>query len=215
MYGHHVYHVTHVHLYIDQCDIDLRCALANMVAVVLGCQPHSNHLWYHLFDQQSLWNTYLTGFMYNNKINKDGLLYDCGVELSPEGQFGRQDYLKHANRGTYTLHSLYLLLWANFGSFCMALLVQPDAAKTIHGPLISDWLSVRHYCMSQLRTIWMHMRNNLGLSDEERSFLVMTCMKRLYEVSFIFLGGETTCIVCMRNGDYIVSPIPCACAQCC
>ena len=168
----------------DQSDVDLRCALANMVAVVLGCQPHSNHLWYHLFDQQSLWNTYLTGFMYNNKINKDGLLYDCGVELSPEGQFGRQDYLKHANRGTYTLHSLYLLLWANFGSFCMALLVHPDADRTIHGPLISDWLSVRHYCVSQLRTVWMHMRNNLGLSDEERSFLIVRCMKRLYEVSF-------------------------------
>ena len=154
-----------------------------MIAVVLGCQPQSNHLWYHLFDQQPLWNSYLTGFMYNNKINKDGLLYDCGVELSPEGQFGRQDYLKHANRGTYTLHSLYLILWANFGSFCMALLVQPDSDRTIHGPLISDWLSVRHYCVSQLQTVWMHMRNNLGISDEERSFLLMRCMKRLYEVS--------------------------------
>ena len=167
----------------DQSDVDLRYALANMIAVVLGCRPQSNHLWYHLFDQQSLWGSYLTGFMYNNKINKDGLLYDCGVELSPEGQFGRQDYLKHANRGTYTLHSLYLLLWANFGSFCMALLTQPDADRAIHGPIISDWLSVRHYCVSQLRTVWLHMRNNLGVSDEERSFLLMRCMKRLYEVS--------------------------------
>ena len=185
-----------------------------MVAVVLGCQPHSNHLWYHLFDQQSLWNTYLTGFMYNNKINKDGLLYDCGVELSPEGQFGRQDYLKHANRGTYTLHSLYLLLWANFGSFCMALLVHPDADRTIHGPLISDWLSVRHYCVSQLRTVWMHMRNNLGLSDEERSFLVMRCMNRLYEVSFN--NTLQNCLdyinVCMGESRHFMFPLPYACA---
>ena len=104
------------------------------------------------------------------------------MELSPEGQFGRQDYVKHATRGTYTLHSLYLLLWANFGSFCMALLTQPEATRNIHGPIISDWISVRHYCVSQLRTVWMHMRNNLGLSDEERNFLVMRCTKRLYEV---------------------------------
>ena len=167
----------------DQSDRDLRYALANMVAVVLGCEPESNHLWYHLFDQEPLWNTYLTGFMYSSKINKDGLLYDCGVELTPDGQFGRQDYHKHASRGTYTLHSLYLLLWANFGAFCMALLVLPDADRTIHGPLISEWLSVRHYCISQLRTVWMHIRNNLGISDEERSFLIMRCMKTLYEVS--------------------------------
>ena len=167
----------------DQSDRDLRYALANMVAVVLGCEPESNHLWYHLFDQEPLWNTYLTGFMYSSKINKDGLLYDCGVELTPDGQFGRQDYHKHAGRGTYTLHSLYLLLWANFGAFCMALLVLPDADRTIHGPLISECLSVRHYCISQLRTVWMHIRNNLGISDEERSFLIMRCMKTLYEVS--------------------------------
>ena len=61
---------------------------------------------------------------YNSKIHPDGLLYDCGVELSPDGQFGRQDYVKHATRGTYSLHSLYLLLWANFGTFCIALLTQ-------------------------------------------------------------------------------------------
>lgn len=115
-------------------------------------------------------------------MKPDGLFYDCGVELSPDGQFGRQDYLRHASRGTYNLHSLYLILWANFAAFSVALLTQPDAARKIHGRVISDWLSVRHYCVSQLRTVWLHMRNNLGISDEERSFLVMRCMKRLYEV---------------------------------
>ena len=104
------------------------------------------------------------------------------MELSPEGQFGQPDYVKHATRGTYTLHSLYLLLWANFGAFCMALLTQPRAEVAIHGPIISNWLSARHYCVSQLRTIWMHIQTNLGLSDEERSLLVMRCTMRLYEV---------------------------------
>jgi len=129
----------------------------------------------------------LSTLKYNTKINKDGLFYDCGVELSPEGVFGRQDYVKHATRGTYTLHSLYLLLWANFGAFCIALLTQPEAEKDIHGPIISKKLSVRHYCVSQLCTVWKHMQENLGLSDEERSFLVMHCTNRLYEVCHGYL----------------------------
>ena len=110
------------------------------------------------------------------------------MELSSEGLFGRQDYLKHATRGTYTLHSLYLLLWASFGAFCMALLTQPEAETAIHGPIISERLSVRHYCVTQLRTVWMHIRNNLGLLDEQRSFLLMCCTNRLYEVNIHTCG---------------------------
>ena len=120
---------------------------------------------------------------YDSTIHHDGLLYDCGVELSSNGQFGRQDYKKHACRGTYTLHSLYLLLWANFSAFCLALLTQPDADKHIHGPIISEKFSVRHYCVSQLRILWMHLLNNLGLSEEQRSFFTMRAMNRLREVS--------------------------------
>ena len=115
---------------------------------------------------------------YNAKINSN-LCYECGVELSPEGQFGRQDYIEHATRGTYTLHSLYLLLWANFGAFCMALLTQP---KVEVDSIFSTRVSIGHYCVSQLRAMWKHMQNNLGLSDEERSFLIMRCTQRLYEV---------------------------------
>ena len=48
---------------IDQSDIDLCHCLANLVGVVLGCQPQSNHLWYHLFSPNELKNTYMTGFM--------------------------------------------------------------------------------------------------------------------------------------------------------
>ena len=131
---------------------------------------------------------------YDSKIKPEGLLYDCGVELTAEGQLGRQDYKKHANRGTFTLHSLYFLLWANFGSFCISLLTQPEAEANLHGPIISEWLSVRHYCVSQLRTMWLHMRNNLGLSDEERSFLVMKLMWRFCEVNKLLRKGSTVTI---------------------
>ena len=116
-------------------------------------------------------------------MKPNSLFYDCGVELSPEGTYGRQDYLSHANRGTYTLHSLYLILWANFAALSVSLLTQPGATEKIHGTVISNWLSIRHYCVSQLRTVWLHIRNNLGISDEERSFFIMRCMKKLFEVS--------------------------------
>lgn len=115
------------------------------------------------------------------------------MELTPEGQFGRQEYMKHATRGTYTLHSLYLLLWANFGTFCLALLTQPEAEAGICGPIISPWLSVRHYCATQLRNMWMHMRNNLGLSDEERSFFIFCCTKQLYEVCNAYCNRVNLC----------------------
>ena len=47
----------------DQLEIQLRHALANMVAAVLACPPQSNHLWYHLFAANELNNTHMTGFM--------------------------------------------------------------------------------------------------------------------------------------------------------
>ena len=98
--------------------------------------------------------------------------------------------MKHATRGTYTLHSLYLLLWANFGAFCIALLTQPEAEASIHGLIISKRLPVRHYCVSQLRTVWMHMRNNLHLTDEEQSFLIMCCTNRLYKVLYTCISWK-------------------------
>ena len=109
-------------------------------------------------------------------------LYDCGVELSPDGAYGRPDYLLHATRGTLSLQSLYLLLWTNFGAFCMALITQPDAQEKISGPVISTGQHIRHYCVSQLRSVWRHMNNNLQMSSEELSFFIMRCMQTMMEV---------------------------------
>ena len=111
-------------------------------------------------------------------------MYDCGVELTDDGEFSRPDYRKHACRGTYTLHSLYLLLWANFGSFCMALLTQPDAKERIHGHIISEKLPLRHYCVTQLKFLWSHIQTNLGLSEEQRSFFIMTAITKLHQVYY-------------------------------
>ena len=60
-------------------------------------------------------------------------MYDCGFELSEDGQYGRMDYTPHATRGTLSLYSWYLMLWTNFGSFCVGLLTQPKTYEKLHG----------------------------------------------------------------------------------
>lgn len=46
-----------------QSDADLRATLVYMIAVTLGCQPQSTHLWYSMFTPDELMNTFLAGFM--------------------------------------------------------------------------------------------------------------------------------------------------------
>ena len=59
------------------------------------------------------------------------MLYDCGVLLNEEGQFGCPDYRDH--NSPLTLHSFYLLEWATFGVLCIALLTNKMAKERIHG----------------------------------------------------------------------------------
>lgn len=57
-------------------------------------------------------------------------MYDCGCQLNECGNYGRLDY---KSKGTLSLHSWYLLLWSNFGAFCVGLLTQPTASEQIRG----------------------------------------------------------------------------------
>ena len=50
-------------LSIDQSDVQLRHAMANMVAIVVASPPRSNHLWYHMFAADGLPFSYMTGFL--------------------------------------------------------------------------------------------------------------------------------------------------------
>ena len=111
----------------------------------------------------------------------DYLQYGYGTELSLEGQFARKDYAQHACRGTYTLHSLYLLLWANFGAFCMALLTQKGKEDHIRG-IVTKEVSIRHFCISQLKAHWKHICNGMGLCEEQRAVFVTQALHRLYQV---------------------------------
>ena len=55
--------MLHACIFADQSDIDLRHSLANLVAVIVGSPPKSNHLWYHLFAPHMLEKSYMPGFM--------------------------------------------------------------------------------------------------------------------------------------------------------
>lgn len=47
-------------------DADLRNAVANLVAAVMGMPAYSSHLWAHMFDIKSLPGTFMTGNMVGN-----------------------------------------------------------------------------------------------------------------------------------------------------
>ena len=47
----------------DPIEIDLRNALANVIAVVFGLPNRSTHLWYHMLTPGDLESSYLTGCM--------------------------------------------------------------------------------------------------------------------------------------------------------
>ena len=136
-----------------------------------------------------MWSKYLSYLVlffiqYPFEVN-DVIHYDCGVELSDEGLYGRQSYVIRMLTFPLNLHSLHLVLWANFGAFCIALLTQYNAQDKISGPIITPVLPVRHYCVSQLRKLWLHIRTNAELSLEEEAFFIMKSMQKMLEVSYI------------------------------
>lgn len=119
---------------------------------------------------------------YNKEVSPTSLFYNAGVELrADDGEYGHLNYIEHATRGTLTLHSLYLLLWANFGAFCISLLTQPDSHAKIKGKLI-DKNDVKEYCLTQLKSIWGHMGNNLKLTENERTNFITMAMMKFQEV---------------------------------
>ena len=92
---------------------------------------------------------------YESMVGPSTQLYDSGVELTSDGLYGRHDYLKHATRGTLSLHSLYLLLWSNFASFSLSFLTQPEAEKNISGKLLSKTVPAREFCVGQMKKLWI------------------------------------------------------------
>ena len=136
--------------------------------------------------------------------------YDHGVELRPEdGLYGKHDYIKHATRGTLSIHSLYLILWSSFAGFSLALLTQPSAEKELTGKVFSGSEPVRQYCATQLQRLWQLLRSGLGVCNEERLMLVQGCLNTLFEV------GPTLAMLAWNRGLYVQSCSSCVSARNC
>lgn len=49
--------------YTDETKVEMRVCIVNIVAVILGSNDQSNHLWCQLIEPELLDGTFLTGFM--------------------------------------------------------------------------------------------------------------------------------------------------------
>ena len=105
--------------------------------------------------------------------------YDCGIELTITGDYGRPSY---SNR-LLSLRAEYLILLINFSAFVISLFTQPDGQSKIHGNVISPELPVRHYCTGQLFTVWHHLQRSTNMSVEDVAMLVKICLESFIKVS--------------------------------
>ncbi len=66
----------------------------------------------------------------------------------------------------------------------MSMLTQPQAQHQIHGTVLSEWLSIRHYCFGQVQAMWLHISQNMNLSEEKRLFYITQAMYQLRQVCY-------------------------------
>ena len=115
-------------------------------------------------------------------MGQGDLFYNDGTQLTDTGFYSQMSYIKHATRGNLSLQSTYLLLWASYGAFCVGLLVDDKAEENMCGHVFPEGFAVREYCVTQLKTMWGHLSSSLGISSEERSYLVSRSMWNLLKV---------------------------------
>ena len=173
------------------------------MAVVISSPPTHTHLWYNMFSADLLANTHMPGYMvstshccflffvpylvflqYETPVGQDDLFYNDGTQLTDTGFYSQMNYLKHTTRGNLSLQSTYLLLWASYGAFCVGLLVDNKAEENMCGRVFPEGFAVREHCVTQLRAMWGHLSGSLGISSEERSYLVSRCMWNLLKVLY-------------------------------
>ena len=110
---------------------------------------------------------------------------------------GMNCLLLHSTWRNISFNSHCMLLWINAASFCVSLLTREG--NRLSG-IFSSTVSVEEYCVSQLRHIWKLMRSNMRLTDEELSFLVMMCMRRLLQVCVLkFVRENLLSSCCVRT----------------
>ena len=106
----------------------------------------------------------------------EGRPYQKGVQITTD-ELSR--LLQHSIGSGLSLNSRCMLLWINVASFCVSLLTRDH--ERLSG-ILSSTEPIEEYCVYQIRHLWKFMRNNMQLTDEELSFLVMMCMRRYLQV---------------------------------
>ena len=160
----------------DQRDHDtiiLRNILCNLIAVFIALPHNTSHLFPLFLEPQTLFKTYMVSNLYPKAVS-DTLKYDCGCELNEDGSYGRPDYYSF-DRKSFTLHSFYLMTLMNFGALSVSLVTQPDTHKYLSSQIFSEWKEVGVYCLSQLRTVWLHMQLQWEQTQEELGEFLTLC----------------------------------------
>jgi len=121
------------------------------------------------------------------------------VELTSTGVYSRDDYARYAMKGVLSLHSLYTLLWANLGVMSMAILFLPKAGEVIRRKFISPQSTVKSYFVSHLVRLWRCIPQNLGISEEDCSFLLRACFTKFHEVKSLHYIAQ-----CVNNVNMLV-----------
>ena len=163
--------------------IVLRSILCNLIAIFIGLPDNTSHLSTLFLNPLSLMDTYIVSNLYPKPISKT-LKYDCGCELNEDGSYGRPDYYSF-DRKSFTLHSFYLMTLMNFGAFTVSLVTQPTALHNLSGHVFSEWKQTGLYCLSQLRTIWLHMQLQWDLTQEELGEFITNCFYDFYLLSLV------------------------------
>ena len=164
----------------DPDDVILRNILSNLIAVFIALPNDTTHLSAFFLNTETLRDTYVVSNLYPKPIS--AVRYDCGCELNEDGSFGRPDYYSF-DRKSFTLHSFYLMTLMNFGALSVNLISQPNASESVSSALFSEWKPVRHYCVSQIRTIWLHMQLRWQLTQEELGEFLTSCFYDFYRLA--------------------------------
>ena len=164
----------------DRVTREMQACLAGMVAVTLGTEPERLHLYTHLTEPGALANTFGVGNQYAQPIR--GVHYDCGCELTADGDYGRPGVA----RPPLTRHSLYFALFTSFGALAVSVLTQPGADGQLHGRVITaPGQTLRGYLHGVVAATWNHMATKLNLADSEQlCLLVLRSLEALRERTF-------------------------------
>ena len=87
-----------------------------------------------------VWFSNTLCLQYANRVSRDGLLYDCGCELTAEGDYGRPDYAAHGGRGKVLLLSCVAL--SRLVSLFYLLLILLATRHLLYSPFL---LTVANY----------------------------------------------------------------------